>query len=113
MWGALSSCIADTLGCCAFHFSFAVSSTITEKIISQENEKKKKGFSDSPHWTAEQELDGVAISFIFSVAPCSSGYVHANTALQRCLITASWVPEMQTEGRPWGCTVLHGESLMP
>lgn len=42
MWGALSSCIADTLGCCAFHFSFAVSSTITEKIISQENEKKKK-----------------------------------------------------------------------
>lgn len=46
------------------------------------------------------------------MAPCSSGYVHANTALQRCLITASWVPEMQMEGRPWGCRVVHGESLL-
>lgn len=74
--------------------------------------KKKEGLPDSPHWTDEQELDSVAISFIFSVAPCRSGYVHANTALQRCLITASWVPEMQMEGRPWSCRVVHGESLL-
>lgn len=80
--------------------------------------KKKKWTQIPPIGLLSWSWMVFAISFIFSVAPCSSGYVHANTALQRCLITASWVPEMQMEGRPWSCMVSHccmreGTHLLP
>ena len=96
-----------------FSFKFCCVQHDRRKITSQESGKKNR-CSDSSYRTTGQELDGIAKPLVlFSLQlPAAVGTPHANTALRRCLITASRVPGMQMEGGPWDSRVLRGESLV-